>query len=457
MNNTDWNQKTIQELEDFLQHIIALPGTEKYDASYQGWAATGNLPALLCLCETTEDVQAAVILARKKDLAISVRGGGHDWQGRSFAHRGLVVDLTNLNTIEINASDRTATVGGGVTSQNLLTAADPFGLIAVAGNCGEVGIAGFSFGGGYGLTSPSHGLAADNILAAEVVLADGQVIHTSRTENPDLLWGLTGGGGTFGVVTSLRIRLHAAKPLLAGFILFPLSEIEMVLKGYTDIAESSPDELFMVASIKMDPDGNHAVMIAPVWYGDPEEGQRFIDMIRKTGHPVKEQVTETRMKDLVASYAAYIFHGDYHYVKSRWMPNIPGELISELSKAITKLSSTFSTMSIYYLHGVPTRVLLEDTAFGLRVPHHIFAVDAEWTTEDTANVDVYKKWVNAIHELTSNYALPGGYLGFLGNEDQKQLNNAYGSNLSRLMSTREKFDPEGVFSRERVPLAGNTN
>ena len=219
---TDWNQKTIDELEEALKNKIALPGTEKYASSYQGWAATDNRPAMVCLCETTEDVQAAVVLAQKKNIKLSVRSGGHDWQGRAFADGGLVIDLTRFDAIAIDAVSKFAVIGGGVKSIDLTTAAGKFNLVHVTAPSGEVGVSGFTLGGGYGLISPSCGMAADNLLAAEVVLADGSLITVSPDENQDLLWAICGGGGNFGVVTSLHIRLHDARPLLAGRIVFDL-------------------------------------------------------------------------------------------------------------------------------------------------------------------------------------------------------------------------------------------
>ncbi|SEA68165.1 FAD-binding oxidoreductase [Pedobacter hartonius] len=453
MSNTDWNQSTVAELEDFLKNKIVLPGTEKYPASREGWAATHNQPAIICLCETTADVRAALALASKKNLRLSVRGGGHDWQGRSFAHNGLVIDLRNLNTIEIDAEARVATTGGGVIAQDLIAAADPYDLIAVVGTGGAVGVAGFAFGGGYGLTTPSNGLGADNIIGAEVVLADGRVVTASETENPDLLWGLCGGGGSFGVVTSLRIRLHPAKPLLSGFFAFPLSETETVLQGYNKLMQSAPDELNVLVSAMSAPDGSNVIAIVPNWYGDPEEGRRVIDSIRKLGNPVMDQVSEIRMKELVESFAPFIFNGHGSYIRTRWIADFTPEVIAAIASAAAHKTSALSTIISAHLHGAPTRVPLADTPFGLREPHYIFEAVAEWLPEDDANSDMHKKWADDLIEQVAPYALPGGYLNMLGNEDKEQLANAHGSNLPRLQSVRKKFDPNGVFSREQVPLA----
>ncbi|SEA68199.1 FAD-binding oxidoreductase [Pedobacter hartonius] len=453
MNNTDWNQKTVQELEDFLKNKIVLQGSEEYAALKIGWAVTNNKPAIICFCSTTEDVQAAVTLAGKKKLPLSVRGGGHDWQGRSVAHQGFVIDLEHLNTIVIDPDAKVATIGGGVTALKLINAADPYGLIATVGNCGEIGMTGYSLVGGYGLTSPSTGLAADSIIGAEVVLANGQIVTASEAENPDLLWGLRGGGGSFGVVTSLRLSLYPAKPLLAGFIMFPLSETETILHGYNKLMKSAPDELSAIVAFKPAPDGTKVIMIAPTWYGDVEEGQRVIDSIRKLGNPVMEQVTETTIKDLLESLSNFIENGHFHYCTTRWMSDVAPEVMTAIADAASQPTSALSGIGLMHLHGAPARVPLSETAFGLREAHFAVSALAEWTTEDTANADIHKKWVDDLFEKIDSYALPGGYLAFMGNDDKEQLANAHGSNLPRLQSVRKKFDPNGVFSREQVPLA----
>ncbi|SEB19222.1 FAD-binding oxidoreductase [Pedobacter hartonius] len=451
MSGKEWSQKSADELENYLGDKMILPGNEKYAECYQGWAATDHEPAMICLCANTADVQAAVVLAVKKNIPLSVRGGGHDWQGRSFINGGLVIDLTGLNTIKIDETAKSAVIGGGVKTIDLTKAADAYGLIPVIGTSGEVGVAGFTMGGGYGLTSPSNGLGTDNLLSAELVLADGSLVTASQTENPDLLWALCGSGGNFGVVTSLQIRLHEAKPVLSGFIMFALAEAEKVLRGFEELMKNAPDELYTLLSIRTVPDGGIFLLVTPTWYGDPEVGKPVIESIRQLGTPVMEQISASSMLGLMESFAPYIGNGRYRYLKTRWIAKLLPEVIDGITAAAARISSPFSIITLFYLHGKPTRVPLAETAFGIRDVHYTLLIATEWEPEDTGTSHIHKEWADDYFELTAPYSLPGGYPNVLGSENTNQISQAYGSNLQRLQLVKKKFDPDHVFNS--IPLA----
>jgi len=452
MSNTNWNEKEINELEDFLSNKILLPGTENYLRFRNGWAATNNQPAIICLCETAEDVQAAVVLAGKKNIPLSVRGGGHDWQARSSVHGGLVIDLSKMRHIDVDATTKTAYVEGGVTSTEIAEAADPFDLIPVVGNSGAVGIVGFTIGGGYGVTSPKHGLGADNLLSANVVLADGSLVTASKTENPDLLWALCGGGGNFGVVTSMRIRLHDNPTLVAGFMMFPLEEAETIIQGYNKIMQSSPSDNFYASAVMLTgPNGSPLLFFSPVWAGEPEEGKRLIDSIRELGHPVKENIGEMRLKDFLALLTASLVNGRSYHIKTRWIETITPEITALILKSAADRTSPYSKIAIFHMHGVATRTLLPETSFGLRKDHHVVNVLAEWEPEDVANAETHRKWANELAETLGQYALPGGYANLLGSEEHEQIAHSYGSNLPRLQSIKKIYDPDEVFSAIPLP------
>jgi FAD/FMN-containing dehydrogenase len=200
---------------------VVLPSDDAYDSVRH---AVDHRPALLAICETPEDVKAAVRIAKAHQLPLSVRGGGHDWAGRALRHEGLVIDLSAMRQVAVNATVRVANVAGGARAKDVIAATAPHGLAAVTGNCGAVGMAGVTLGGGYGPLTPRFGLALDNLLGAEVVLADGRHITADALQHADLFWAIRG-GGNFGVVTSMRVRLHPIREMLAGLILFPWSEL----------------------------------------------------------------------------------------------------------------------------------------------------------------------------------------------------------------------------------------
>src|SRR5215469_11095734 len=222
-----------RELRTVMQGNVVLRGDDNYVQTRQIWnGAVQHEPALFAVCETSGDVQAAVRSAREHRLSLSVRGGGHDWAGRALRHNGLVIDLSSMKRVDVDVEALIATVQGGATAVDVISAAAPHGLVAATGNCGTVGMVGLTTGGGYGPLINRYGLALDNLLAAELVLADGRLVHCDDRENPELFWALRGGGGNFGVVTAMRVRLHPVREVLAGTILFPLSQAKSVIRGY---------------------------------------------------------------------------------------------------------------------------------------------------------------------------------------------------------------------------------
>jgi FAD/FMN-containing dehydrogenase len=244
---------------------VALPGDELYETGCRVWnGAVRRHPAIIAFCRRPEDVQAAVRAARRYGLALSVRGGGHDWAGRALRDDGLVIDLTGMRDVAVDPKALVATVAGGARAKDVATAAGTHNLLVAMGNCGTVGMAGLSLGGGYGPLSGTCGLAADNLLGAEIVLADGRRVTTGPDAEPDLLWALRGGGGNFGVVTSLRIRLHPARDMLAGSVVYNWNEAGAVLSRYASFAPTAPDELGVSVGAMSGPDGEPVIMLFPL-------------------------------------------------------------------------------------------------------------------------------------------------------------------------------------------------
>jgi FAD/FMN-containing dehydrogenase len=222
-----------QELRALMQGSVVLRGDDDYARTRQIWnRAVENQPALFAVCETSKDVQSAVRVARGHGLPLSVRGGGHDWAGRALCADGLVIDLTKMREVVVDKHSRVATVGGGASNKDVAAAVDAHGLVAALGNCGAVGMAGLTLGGGYGPLIGLWGLAADNLLGAEMVLADGRHVMTGPDDESELFWAIRGGGGNFGVVTSLRIQLHEIRHMVAGPIVYPLSQAVQMLRRY---------------------------------------------------------------------------------------------------------------------------------------------------------------------------------------------------------------------------------
>ena len=452
MNYTTQKQSAIERLKYLMTGDIVQPGSANYERFRKIWSgAITDQPAAIALPETAEDVQTAVKWAGYHRIPLSVLGGGHDWAGRGLNDGGLVLNLQKLKSIEIDPAERTAVVGGGITGRELIAAADPFGLVAVTGSCGSVGLAGWALGGGYGLLSSSYGLGVDNLLSADLVLADGSLVKANENENPDLFWAIRGGGGNFGVVTSMTIRLHPAKPLLAGMILFAWSEAETVLKGYAALMEAAPDQLSMLAGLIPGPDGIPLFFLVPAWNGDIATGEKYIAALKQLGTPVMEQVSQMKYFELLGMFDPHIVNGRHYDIQTRWLPRLDSDSISAIVKAGANRSSPLTLLNMHPFHGAPTRVPLSDTAFGLRAPHFLVEIITTWEPMDGANSATHRRWASDLSENLAKNALPGGYPNFLVPDQHSQIARAYGDNLSRLQNVKKAYDKENFFKAIPIP------
>jgi FAD/FMN-containing dehydrogenase len=270
---TNLIEKTFLRLGEQLSGRLSRPGEDRYASATATWAKqVGVTPRAVAHCRTAEEVQQAVRAARECDLPLSVRGGGHDWAGRALCP-GIVIDLSGLNGVAVETGRQAARISGGARASEVLAVTDPLGLAAVTGSCGGVGMAGFTSGGGYGPLIGRFGLALDNLLAADIVLADGRIVTASDDGDRELFWALRGGGGNFGVVTAMRYRLHELPAIRSGVLLFPFAEARAVFEACVHIVACAPDELSVQLGLVAGPDGAPAVMVVPTWSGLPEQGE----------------------------------------------------------------------------------------------------------------------------------------------------------------------------------------
>ncbi len=437
--------------EDLGAHIDPariLTGGPDYDEAIVVWnSAVRHRPAVVVLCESVSDVQAAVRAARTHQLPLSVRGGGHDWAGRALREDGLVVDLTRMR--EVTVTGNVATAQGGATSLDVLTAAGAHGLAATTGSIGSVGIAGLTLGGGYGPLAGVVGLAADNLLGAAVVLADGRAVHTDATHEPELFWALRGGGGNFGVVTSLTIRLHRLDTILTGAIAFPWDQASTVLSGLADVLRTAPDGLTAQTGILSAPDGSPAVFVLPAWSGAPDEGAAAIATITALGAPIMAQVGQMSYSAMIAGNDTLMQDGLAYSIRSRNLDGLTRAAIASLITAGANRTSPASMISIHHFHGAATRVPITDAAFGLRRDHLMVEIIAAWqpSDDDTA----HRAWADDLDTALAPDALPGGYPNLFGPDATGQAARAYGPNTSRLLAAKTHFDPDGVFTATALP------
>jgi FAD/FMN-containing dehydrogenase len=441
------------DLRAEMRGKVVLPSDEAYSSVREIWnGAVTYLPAVFALCESARDVQVAVRFARAHNLPLSVRGGGHDWAGRALRDGGLVIDLTQMRHVQVDPVEKIANVAGGATGGDVSSATTPYGLAAVLPNVSAVGLAGFLLGGGYGGLTSRFGMAVDNLLAAEVVLADGSIVWTDASHNEDLFWAIRGGGGNFGAVTSIRIRLHPVDKILAGVIVFPLSQAEAVWRGYREIISTAPDELSARAGEVPGPGGSPVMIVAPIWTGAAADGEKYVSRFESLGTSIATRIAPMSFADLVSLSDAEIVNGRHHALRSRWLADFPGEAISAVIAAGARRTSPYSFLVLHYLHGPATRVAPDATAFCQRRNHFMMEIGAAWAANSNGEATRHREWARDLSAALAPFALPGGYANFLTPDNHEQIELAYGNNARRLRELKRKFDPDNVFS-SAIPLA----
>jgi FAD/FMN-containing dehydrogenase len=452
--NTGSELDAARQLRTVMQGRIVLQGEDDYLQTRQIWnGAVQSQPALIAVCETSGDVQAAVWSAREYGLPLSVRGGGHDWAGRSLRHGGLVIDLSHMRRVNVDPDASVATIEGGATAVDITSATSPYGLVAATGNCGTVGMVGLTTGGGYGPLTSRYGLALDNLLGAEIVLADGRLVHCDDHNNPDLFWAIRGGGGNFGVITSMRVRLHSIRKVLAGLMLFPWSQAEPVLRGYAESIADAPDELSISTGALPGSDGSPMVFLAPMWSGDHKQGEEWITRLRHLSTAVVDTIGPITYLGWLDMFASGAPVGRHYAAKNRALAHLTPAVISALVASGQQRSSPFSGIIFHDFRGAATRVPLAATAFGLRKEHFMVEIIAAWDPAAEDDGENHRNWARTLSENLAPHALPGGYPNMLGPDDYEQTAHAYGANTGRLQHLKQLFDPESVFrSAISLPL-----
>jgi hypothetical protein len=397
------------------------------------------------------DVQSAVRAAREADLALSVRGGGHDWAGRALCG-GLVIDLSAMNDTVIAADHRSARIAGGASAWDVLSVTDRHGLAAVTGSCGAVGIAGFTLGGGYGPFIGRFGLALDNLLKAEVVLEDGHIATASNSSEAELFWALRGGGGNFGVVTAMHHRLHDLSRIWSGMLLFPFAEARSVLEGGAAIAASAPDDLTVQLCIIIGPEGTPAVMIVPTWCGPPEQGEARVAPFRKLGTVLASTMAAMSCRDQLGIFAPHIVNGQRVFMETSWLPSIDSRSVDAMIHVMADAISPGCAIVTHAFSGAASRVPVESTAFGLRRDHVLVEILAAFTDRsDRLEEQRHRQWAQAARGAFDTMALPGGYPNLLARGDGHRAAESYGRNAERLIKAKRLYDPAIVYSTA-IPL-----
>jgi FAD/FMN-containing dehydrogenase len=400
-------------------------------------------PAVIARCRTTDDVQTAVLAAQSAGLPLSVLGGGHDWAGGAIRDGGLLVDLSAMRQVTIEGT--VARVAGGATVSDVLDAARPHGYAAAVGTVSSVGFAGLTLGGGYGTLIGVVGLGIDNVLSAQVVLADGRVVTADPQHEPELFWGLRGGGGNFGVVTELRTRLHPHAEVTTGMIAFGWEQAESVLRGWRDLMASADDALDVMFGAMHTPAGL-VLFTSPTWAGDPAHSNKQIARVRALGEPVLEDLGRRALADAVHAMDELFPRGGNYHLSSRLLPGLTDAAIDDFVHAGDAMPATCA-LNVHHSHGAATRVATAETAYQYRDEHLVVEILGSWTDGDGA---AESAWVRDTARRMDAYALAGGWTNLMARDDPR-VADAYGSNTDRLLAVKAHYDPDEVFMAMPVP------
>ncbi len=426
-----------------------------YDDARRVWnGAIDRRPAAIARCARADDVVAALRLARERGLLVAVRGGGHGVAGLAVCDDGLVIDLSPMRGISVDPRARTARAQAGVLWGELDAATQAHGLATVGGIVTHTGIAGLTLGGGIGWLMRKHGATVDNLLSAEVVTADGDVVTASADERPDLFWGLRGGGGNFGIVTSFEYRLHAVGPVLAGPIYHALEDAPEVLRFYRDFIAGAPDELTTILNLRPAPPlpllpaamhGRPVVAIAVCYAGDAERGEDVLRPLRRFGRPLVDAVAPRPYAQLQQLFDPVVPHGWHYYWKSWEVPPLGDGTIDTLVEHAARIESPRSYVIVFQLGGALARVGEHETAYGQRDAAHNVNINAVWLPDDP-EPERHVQWARDCYDALEPAAAGRAYVNFLGDEGPERVRAAYGEErYARLLALKRAYDPENVF------------
>ncbi len=445
-------------LADLARHFrgeLIRPGDPQYDAARRVWnGAIDRHPALIARCTGVADVQAAVRFSRERDLPAAVRGGGHNVAGTAVCDAGAVIDLSPMKGLWVDPAARTARAQAGLLWGEFDRETQAFGLATPGGIVTHTGIAGLTLGGGLGWLMRRYGLTADNLLSADVVTADGEFLRASAGEHPDLFWGLRGGGGNFGVVTSFEYRLHPVGPVvLAGLVLHPAARARDVLDFYRDFIASAPDELMTIVVLRMAPPapflpasvhGQPVVVIGACYAGPVEEGERAVARLRRFGAPLADVIRPTPYVAHQALLDPTAPHGLGYYWRSEYLPPLGDALIDTLLEHAWRVVTPESYTIMFHLGGAVARQDAERSAFEDRRATHAMVIDAVWS--EPARAPACIAWTRDFWEAVRPHATGRIYVNFLGEEGQDRVRAAYGeAKYERLRALKRKYDPTNFF------------
>jgi len=451
---TSIDKTKLDALRRGFQGTILLPSDDEYEEARKIWnAMVDKRPAVIARCADTQDVVKALTFGRDNGIRLAVRGAGHHIAGNSLCNDGLVIDLSQMRAVKVDAAAKRAIAEGGATLADLDAATQAHGLATPVGINSTTGVAGLTLGGGFGWLSRKYGMTVDNLESAEVVTAKGDVVRASASENPDLFWALRGGSGNFGIVTRFEYRLHAVGPdLLSGLIVYPFAQAKSVLQQYRQFIANAPNELSVWTVLRKAPPlpflpaevhGKEVVVLAILYAGDPANGEKLIAPLRTFGTPVGEHVGVQPYVDWQQAFDPLLTPGARNYWKSHNFTKIEDGLLDIVVRYVGTLPSDECEIFFGALGGMTKKPASDATAYAHRDAEFVMNVHGRW--QSAADDARCMQWCREYFDASAEYASAGAYVNFLTEDETDRVRNAYGANYDRLAQVKRKYDPQNLF------------
>jgi FAD/FMN-containing dehydrogenase len=434
----------LERLRRSMRGEVVLPDSPAYADGRSVWnGVVDKRPALIAYCVEPADVVAALAFVRSTGLVLAVRSGGHNVAGNSVCDGGVVIDLSRMKQIAVDPERRVARAEAGLNLGEFDTATQAYGLATTMGVNTDTGIAGLTLGGGFGKLGRRFGLACDNLIGAEMVTADGRLVRASSTENPDLLWGLRGGGGNFGIVTSFEYSLHPVGPMvLAGSVTYPEAQARDAFRFYHEFSRNAPDELSADAALATSL-GERVFSISVCYSGSIEEGERVVAPLFGHGHPVQARLGAVPYLQVQSAGDTTFPRGRRYYWKAQFLREIPDAALDAFVDTYANAPSPTALAVLQQVGGAIARVPVTATAYAARNAGYDCFPIAIW--DDPQDDDANIRWARAMWSAMRPFSDGAVYVNNLGDEGEERVQAAYGPNYQRLAALKAKYDPQNLF------------
>ncbi|WP_338729595.1 FAD-binding oxidoreductase [Haladaptatus sp. DJG-WS-42] len=457
------NETAIEALEVGFRGELIQPGDPTYDEAREIWnAAIDKRPGLIARCAGVADVIAAVNFAREQDILVAVKGAGHNIAGNALCDDGLVIDLSGMNAVRIDPEAKTARVEPGATLGDFDHEAQAFGLATPLGINSTTGVAGLTLGGGFGWLTRQYGMTIDNLRSVDLVTSAGTLLHVSDAEHPDLFWGIRGGSGNFGIVTSFEFDLHEVGPeVLCGPLVYDATDAKQIMQKVREFNHDAPDELSTWIVLRQAPPlpfldeadvGKDVVIVVPFYAGDVAEGEKLIAPLRELGTLLGEHVGPAPYDAFQQAFDPLLEPGLRNYWKTHNFEDMSDDVIEMAIEYSSKLPTPMSEIFFAQMGGAMSRVAADETAYPYRDATYVMNVHTRW--DDPALDDTCKAWAREYYDAQAPFAQGGAYVNFISESEGEEA-LAYGDNYDRLAELKKAYDPHNLFrvNQNVKPLA----